>query len=155
MSASLVKTGAEPRRQTTPALRSHAGGFVWVISESRSCWVKSSPSFNRLPQNFSQHDSGRVQQEWALRSVASSHTANYPGPRPTTSEPEISPPVPNAPDTHGSNAGPSSPLQKFITIEELLAGSLPGKYKAVWTFRLLSLYCCVVKCGGWRAVLLC
>ncbi|KAI9519361.1 hypothetical protein NQZ68_029528 [Dissostichus eleginoides] len=47
---------------------------------------------------------------WALRSVASSHTANYPGPRQTTSEPEISP-CPNALDTYSSNTGQRTPLQ--------------------------------------------
>ncbi|KAK1897506.1 DNA damage-inducible protein 1, partial [Dissostichus eleginoides] len=44
------------------------------------------------------------------RSVASSHTANYPGPRQTTSEPEISP-CPNALDTYSSNTGQRTPLQ--------------------------------------------
>ncbi|KAF3835180.1 hypothetical protein F7725_027738 [Dissostichus mawsoni] len=56
---------------------------------------------------------------WALRSVASSHTANYPGPRQTTSEPEISP-CPNALDTYSSNTGQRTPLQvMFVSMKHL------------------------------------
>ncbi|KAG7514015.1 hypothetical protein JOB18_022784 [Solea senegalensis] len=51
--------------------------------------------------------------QWALRSVASSHTANYPVPDKQQVN-QSSPPHPNAPDTYSSNTGQSSPRSKSV-----------------------------------------
>lgn len=48
--------------------------------------------------------------QWTLRSVASSHTANYPIPDKQQVN-QRSPPCPKAQDTYSSNTGQSTPLQ--------------------------------------------